>query len=130
MMVVSVDIASQSNTLQLNGPPKLKEGEMNHAVDLRVEVFESISLRLQRALFLEDDMHVGSGDVLKLREQNLESGMFSGRWLDVRVTHVQRITMGVGALLPRQMIVLSIDNLVAGQEPPYFLDVSGSRQAA
>lgn len=101
---------------------------MNHEVNLRVETFESINLHLQRALFLEDDMHAGSGDVLKLREHDPESGQFSGRWLNVRVTHVQRMT--VGSMLPRQMIVLSIEPTNAGTDYPYFLDVKGSRRAA
>lgn len=101
---------------------------MNHEVNLRVETFESINLRLQRALFLEDNMRIGVGDTIELLEHDVESGRFSGRWLKARVTHAQRMT--IGGMLPRQMIVLSIEKMSAGQGSPYFLDVSGSRRAA
>lgn len=101
---------------------------MTHEIPLRTETFEAINLELQRALFRSDDETVECGDVIKLCEHNDETGKFSGRWMTVRVTHAQRMTV-VGRL-PRQMVVLSLDVVGKGVEASYFLDTRGAKRRA
>jgi hypothetical protein len=92
---------------------------MRHDLHLQSEPFESVNLRLQRAIFTSTDVEFG--DLLMIREYDQETGRFSGRWVEASVTHIMRH--------PHSCLV-SFEVRSAGVAKPYFLNVSGSRQAA
>ncbi len=92
---------------------------MNHDIPLPPNRFEPLILGRQRAL-------AGIGwrfevdQLIRIREYDAATAIFSGRWADVRVVHV-------AAVEGFPLTLVSVDVLRTGCDPSYMLDNGGRR---
>ena len=96
---------------------------MRHDLPLLHETFESVNVGLMRAVVMSG-LDIETGDTLHLMDYMTETGVFTGRWIDVRVTHAELFDP------VRDFWCYSIDRIEVGASPPYTVDAGGTRHAA
>ena len=98
---------------------------MQHEIPVRPETFEAVNLGLQRALRCHLD-DVEFDDQLKLHEYNAETGVYSGRMLTARVTHIERVTVvPAWGSTTQQVMIVSINVQHVEVREPFMRDASG-----
>jgi hypothetical protein len=99
---------------------------MRHVFSIQPKQFEAINLGLMRALYCPGDgIDFEPGDGILLNELHRESGVFTGRWVEVRVTHAHLETMRAHRLAA----VVSFQLVGSGVGESYSLSTDGRRQA-
>jgi len=100
---------------------------MKHVLSIRENHYEEIQLGFKRALYRADAEAVESGDLVRLNEYNEESGIYTGRWLQVRVTHVEHINH---IDLNRRFVckqIVSLERQSSGVGDAYVVTVEGTK---
>lgn len=67
-----------------------RKSAARHELKCDPEHFEAVLVGAKRAEIRRDDRHFGVGDVLSLREYDRASSSYTGRSLELRVSHVLR----------------------------------------
>lgn len=88
-----------------------------HAINLQEEAFESVNMGMQRVIYQLQSTEVG--DTVRAHEHDAESGLYSGRWVDLLVTHFEK-----------RLKVASVQVVGRGCDRAYFMSVSGRQIAA
>lgn len=92
---------------------------MHHAIPLPPNRFEPLILGLQRALAVIGWRYEVDTQ-LRIEEYDAATGVFSGRWADVRVVHVAKLE-------GFPLTLVSVEVIRMGADPSYVLDLAGRR---
>jgi hypothetical protein len=82
---------------------------MKHELKIEPQYFDAVQNGSKRFEIRKDDRGFAVGDILSLREYNVENQTYSGRRIQVRVTYLMSAALDGKNLVPAGYVVMSIE---------------------